>query len=176
MNAGRFLCCFVAVILLQFCVTEPTRWERMHTDKRDHCVPIHKVPLCSSLGYSSKVFLPNFRKQDTPENANNELLNFLPLVVANCSNALLHLLCSVYAPFCHECNVTGEIIQVKLPPCRNLCEYVREGCRGAMFEKAGIVWPPGPHLDCSKYPKRDTALCFGPEHPSSIPPPVLQGY
>ena len=110
------------------------------------CVNISQVEFCSEIGYELGSF-PNWRGQFTPETANQELLNYRPLIMRVCSNAIVHMLCAVYAPFC-----SPDRPYIRLPPCRELCQYVRDGCEDDLNE-FGFQWPPV--LECDRYP--DTA-------------------
>lgn len=125
---------------------------------RDSCTSVEAIPLCTDLGYVNTTF-PNLRGHTTAEEANEELAHFLGLVSTGCSNAIVHLLCSIYAPMCIQ-----EYPDMKFPPCRNLCEHVANGCSETFMLVSGYNWPPGPHLDCYNYDDRDTnSLCFGPQ-------------
>ncbi len=142
----------------------------------DRCETItNSFPICSQLGYS-KAFFPNFRLQLTPEEANKELSDFMPLL--SCSNAIAHLLCSVYAPFCYEDSASKPM---KLHPCIELCEYVTNGCREEV-ESFGLEWPE--HLDCQNEaifkPRNDTStLLYCPPNlemlqlPPNLTPPTM---
>ena len=107
----------------------------------DACVDISNIPFCSNLNYP-KAHFPNFRGHDSPADANCELNDFIPLVNTGCSNAIVHLLCAVYAPFCY---VNEKHVTSKLHPCIELCQYVRNGCE-SVLNNYGLDWPP--HLDC----------------------------
>ena len=113
------------------------------------------VPTCSEIGYS-KAFIPNFRMAETQESldrgvftdftledSRRELNDFQPLIETGCSNAIAHLLCSVYAP---QCYTDSQNSSVRLHPCKELCLYVRSGCEG-ILTSFGMEWPQ--HLDCS---------------------------
>lgn len=65
------------------------------------CRPIREIDVCSHVdpNYTNGSF-PNYRNQDNIAVVNTELENFYPLILKECSNALVHLLCSVYAPVC----------------------------------------------------------------------------
>ena len=128
----------------------------------DRCEPIVDVVFCTDVGYKN-CSLPNIRGHETQEEAQRELADFEILIKDGCSNALVHLLCAVYAPFCRGA--------FKLPPCRNLCEYVRSTCAPRLAE-FDIEWPP--HLQCEQYPPFGD-LCFGLEDPSVLQIPEQFG-
>ena len=111
----------------------------------DRCEPISDVSICSQIGYN-QAFFPNFRLQRTPAEASAELSDFTPLFSPACSNAIAHLLCSVYAPMCYE---DSDGNPAKLHPCAELCEYVGSGCREEV-ESFGLEWPE--HLECHDNP------------------------
>ena len=111
------------------------------------CEPLVQITMCTSI-YPNASF-PNFRDHATQEDANKELIQFLPLIEGGCSNAIVHFLCSIYAPFCQARN--SEIV---LPPCRELCEYVYNGCERPLRD-FGLPWPP--HLTCTNFPLNITS-------------------
>ena len=125
----------------------------------------HVITKCSSLNYNTT--FPNLRGQSNPTDIENEFLQFEILFRYNCSNALLLLLCSVYAPFCGS-SYHGEIVILK--PCRKLCEHVYNGCI-VVFREFQYQWPV--HLKCSNFPRRNEneESCFGPPDPTTIPYP-----
>ena len=131
----------------------------------DTCEPIVDVVFCTDIPYKN-CSLPNIRGHETQVAAQRELADFEILIKDGCSNALVHFLCAVYAPFC-----SGAF---KLPPCRDLCEYVRSTCAPRLAE-FDIEWPP--HLQCEQYPLPDDPkdLCFGPEDPSTLTIPAQFG-
>ena len=133
--------------------------------KESSCTSVEAIPLCAKLGYVNTTF-PNLRGHKTAEEANQELSHFLALVSTGCSNAIMHLLCSIYAPMCIQ-----EFLELKYPPCKNLCEYVKNGCAETLLLEFGYSWPPGPHLDCENY--EQNKLCFGPKDPSILEIPSL---
>jgi len=138
-------------------------------------IPINEEPKCRShvisyydgLNYSTA--FPNLRGQSNPTDIENEFLQFEIMFRYNCSNALLVLLCSIYAPFCGKGYDDKTVI---LKPCRNLCEHVYNGCI-VIFQEFQYPWPT--HLECSKFPNHNDSkeLCFGPLDPMEIPYPDL---
>lgn len=76
------------------------------------------IPFCSGVGWHTVSF-PNFRGQTNYTDAQRELSDFMPLRNGRCSNALVHFLCSVYAPFCDS-----DYPQFRLKPCRYVCVCV----------------------------------------------------
>ena len=113
------------------------------------CENITQIEFCSRVGYMTASF-PNYRGHETQAAASSELENFRALAQSVCSNAVVHFLCSVYAPFCDP----GRP-KFRVPPCRELCEYVRKGCEPPVVQ-FGLRWPP--HLECSQYPARNISL------------------
>ena len=110
------------------------------------CEPITEVTMCLGVNWKNASF-PNLREHATQREADAELNGYLPLVNQKCSNAIVHFLCSVYAPFCFE--AIGRSITLK--PCRESCMYVREGCEPLLVENS-FRWPS--HLDCDNFPPR----------------------
>ena len=108
------------------------------------CEPITEITMCLNINWENASF-PNLREHTTQRDANNELNGYLPLVNQRCSNAIVHFLCSVYAPFC-------TIIQdrpITLSPCRELCQYVRDSCEPVLVRNL-FQWPS--HLNCENFP------------------------
>ena len=149
-------CC----LALASCQTNSPGVQTVPTDPSPfRCEPI-TINTCTDIGYANATF-PNFRGQDTQREADTELQGFWPLIRAQCSNAIVHMLCAVYAPFC-----SPQFPNVRVRPCKNLCMHVREGCE-ARLRSFRFDWPP--HLDCVNYPTREEdSLCFGPPDPSDI--------
>ncbi|XP_065887141.1 frizzled-2-like [Dysidea avara] len=136
-------------------------------DEIPECRP-HVLSQCATLNYTTT--FPNLRGQSNPTDIENEFLQFEILFRYNCSNALLILLCSVYAPFCGATSANST--PVVLEPCRNLCQHVFEGCI-AVFREFQYPWPT--QLECERFPDRSNSeLCFGPTgDPADIPYPNL---
>ena len=118
-------------------------------------------PLCRNAGYNATAF-PNSRQHATQDEASSEMAHFSQLWTGDiaCSNAIVHLLCSFYFPFCGP-GEQGE--NTTLHPCRSLCEEARSGCEDYIQEHAGHGWPE--FLDCSTFSNN---LCFGPPDPSEL--------
>ncbi len=162
----------VTLLLLLLAVGLSQSRHTTNENDKMQCKSIETIPMCAGIGYSF-TGLPNLRNQDDVNDINQELETYNALIESNCSTALVHLLCSVYAPLCYSITIKNVYTAHILRPCQNLCEYVDMGCR-AVVEQQGYTWPPGPHLDCHNYPKYEDGLCFGPRDPSSIPP--LKGH
>ena len=160
--------CFSAIILLSY------GWGVMGQSFRPlppedpatvkyNCENITQIEFCSQIGYSMASF-PNYRDQATQTSASRELENFRALAQAVCSNAVVHFLCSVYAPFCDP-----ERPDIRVPPCRELCEYVRVGCESQVIQ-FGLSWPP--HLECNQYPPNASTITFCPPNLETVAIPL----
>lgn len=162
---------FLLALIAAFSGVAPTD-DMVRSSQKLSCLSVDEVPLCADLDYINTTF-PNLRGHATPEEANEELAHFLALIYTGCSNAIVHLLCSIYAPVCLE---EFSEQRLKFPPCKHLCEYVRDGCADTLLQKFGYSWPPGPHLDCHQYESvEDNQLCFGPPDPSILKiPPIIK--
>ena len=126
-----------------------------------NCEVISAVPLCAPLGYPNTTF-PNARGHRTQIEANEELTSFKLLIDIGCSPFLRHFLCAFYIPFCK--NILPPDMNV--PPCRRLCEHVREKCEWVM-RHYGAEWPT--YLSCEQFPvKEDVPWCFGPDDPTQL--------
>ncbi len=120
------------------------------------------IPLCANLGYNYTAF-PNYRGLNEADTI-LELSDLKPLIRTNCSNAILHLLCSIYAPPCMP-TYPGW----KYPPCRALCQYVENGCATVFKVISGYDWPPNSNLNCSKYTTYErNHLSFCPPDPKKL--------
>ncbi len=83
------------------------------------CVPMQDVDICSNIHIEYvNGSLPNYRNQDDLAVVNNELENFIPLIRRQCSNAIVHLLCSIYVPFCtnNDPQVLCMLVLAFIPP------------------------------------------------------------
>ena len=124
------------------------------------CQLITEVSMCLNVDWKNASF-PNLRQHTTQSEADRELIGYLPLVTQQCSNAIVHFLCAVYAPFCQESASLGR--PVTLRPCRETCEYVRAGCEPVLLANQ-FQWPS--HLDCENFPSENDgdgtieSLCF----------------
>lgn len=133
------------------------------------CQPITAVNMCLNVNWKNASF-PNLREHQTQSAANEEIRSFYPLVQTRCSNALVHFLCSVYAPVCDYRQ------SITLKPCRNLCTYVRRTCEPVMNQN-GFNWPV--HLECGIFPPNGSTsssredLCLDiPDLASLTLPPI----
>ena len=102
------------------------------------------IPLCQKLPYNMTMF-PNLVHHKTQGEAALEVHQFYPLVLTNCSSYLTLFLCSLYAPIC-------TILNRPLPPCRGLCNRVKNGCL-PLLQKFGFSWPES--MACKKFPERN---------------------
>ena len=120
--------------------------------------------LCRNAGYNATA-TPNARGHETQDEASDEMAGFMPLWTGEtvCSNAIVHLLCSFYFPFCDK---QGDD-DTTLKPCRNLCEAARTGCEDEIKKNTGLEWPT--FLNCNEFPNfGEETLCFGPSDPSAL--------
>ncbi len=116
------------------------------------CVDITSIDLCSGINYTMGSF-PNWRDQTSLSAANQEINTYEPVIRTGCSQTIVHLLCTIYAPFCDP-TASSE----RLPPCREICQAARDGCE-PVFERFNHKWPPA--LDCERYPSRaETSFAF----------------
>lgn len=110
------------------------------------CVDIPEdLRLCHNVGYS-QMLLPNLLDHESMTEVRLHASSWVPLVLNGCHPGTQVLLCSLFAPVCLERAV---------PPCRWLCEAVRDGCL-PVLEDFGYPWPE--MLACEKFPQDD--LCI----------------
>lgn len=122
-----------------------------------------QISFCLNVGYNWTSF-PNAGRQVSQQGALMQLENFVPLIRQRCSEAIVHYLCAHYVP---ECRPQGV-----LRPCRDLCEFVRDGCM-SNFSSAGIAWPE--EFNCGILPVRPQSLCSGPVDVSTVSIPLIPG-
>ncbi|XP_064389658.1 frizzled-2-like [Halichondria panicea] len=116
------------------------------------CLDITSISICSQINYTMGSF-PNWRDQTRLSEADTELNNYLPVIRTGCSQTIVHLLCTIYAPFCQP-----DLPHIRLPPCKEICLDARRGCE-PVFQRFNHQWPPA--LDCDRYPSREeTRLSF----------------
>ena len=70
------------------------------------------MTMCINIDWENTSF-PNLCQYQNPEKADEETKVFLPLVVHACSNAIVHFICSIYAPICIN-NPDGSSKTLKL--------------------------------------------------------------
>ena len=119
------------------------------------------VSLCNDLGYNT-TRMPNMLGHDAQEEAEQEIVQFVPLINCNCASPQLKFfLCSAYFPMC------TDMVDVMITSCRPLCEYVRKKCLPVLKE-FGISWPV--NLNCTKfsYENNEREMCMpGPNFTDS---------
>jgi len=125
----------------------------------------HVLSACKTLNYNFTTF-PNLRGQTSQTVIEEEFSQFEILFRYNCSNALLVLLCGVYAPFCYSGNGTAFVLK----PCQHICTHVYDGCIG-VFNEFQYQWPE--ILACENFPRRSEEMCFGPDDPLEIEYPTI---
>ena len=116
-----------------------------------------QISFCQNVGYS-------WTRQTSREQQTSltQLEMFAPLIRARCSQAIVHFLCAYYVP---ECQAQGTDLQ----PCRDMCEFVQDGCLAA-FQRAGIPWP----VNCNSLPTRSQS-CSGPMDLTAVSIPLIPG-
>ena len=138
------------------------------------CQPITEITMCLDITWNNASF-PNLRQNSNQQEANTEIQGFFTLVQqTQCSNAIVHFLCSVYAPFCDYFD--GVKTPITLKPCREVCMHVRERCE-PFFVVNGFEWPK--HLECDNFPSNTSTnfddLCLNINVSDVQIPPNLLG-
>lgn len=111
------------------------------------CEPL-TLTVCKSLGYNNTQ-VPNPLQHKTYHQAATELSTFISKFQSYCSPHLVPFLCRLYLPPC-------SLPQSASPPCRSLCESVKEDC--ALLSSLES-WPG--HLNCEKFPRaNEKEKCF----------------
>lgn len=115
------------------------------------CVDIPQdMPLCSGIDYN-KMRLPNLLEHDTLKEAQQQAGYWVPLLNLRCHPNTQLFLCSLFTPVC---------LESPIPPCRSLCEAVRQGCESRM-QTYSFPWPD--MLNCDKFPL-DNDMCITEQH------------
>lgn len=115
------------------------------------CVDIpENMPLCSGIDYN-KMRLPNLLEHDTLKEAQQQAGYWVPLLNLRCHPNTQLFLCSLFTPVC---------LESPIPPCRSLCEAVRQGCESRM-QTYSFPWPD--MLNCDKFPL-DNDMCITVQH------------
>ena len=115
---------------------------------RIRCNSLAQDAFCGSIENYTMFATPNFRNGTEEDEIDSELATYIILYSTGCSNALVHLLCAYYKPFCFS---PAPAVSIRLPPCRELCLYVRSTCEPALMGlEARARWPD--HLDCNQFP------------------------
>ncbi len=126
------------------------------------CEPLQEITLCQGIEMYTNVSFPNIRDHPTQSAANRELEQFIPLIEVGCSNAIVHFLCAIYAPFCQY-----NRPEIEVAPCRELCQYVFDGCESILRTQFNLEWPP--HLECANFlPDSQSDLDFCPKEPRNL--------
>ncbi|KAI3372233.1 hypothetical protein L3Q82_022740 [Scortum barcoo] len=116
--------------------------------KPPQCVDIPvDLRLCHGVGYQ-QMLLPNLLEHETMAEVKQQASSWVPLVHKNCHPGTQVLLCSLFSPVC---------LERPIPPCRWLCEGVRDGCTPIM-EAFGFPWPE--MLNCDKFPEGDVCIAM----------------
>uniref|UniRef100_A0AC35U6L9 Secreted frizzled-related protein 1 n=1 Tax=Rhabditophanes sp. KR3021 TaxID=114890 RepID=A0AC35U6L9_9BILA len=138
-------------------------WATFHADRLSSpkCVEIpSNFTLCKDMQYTS-MRLPNFFDQEILPEVMEQSASWIPLANINCHPDTKMFLCSLFAPVCLSA------LDKHIPPCRSLCQAVRQGCEDRMI-KYGFEWPE--MLNCNKYPL-DNDMCIKaiePTKPSTV--------
>ena len=158
--------CYIYIILVLFC-RFPRYEEATLTPPPESCelLDYNVIPFCYTMDYNMTSY-PTKNGLENQAQAFQQLNDFRPLILVNCSGASLLFLCSYYAPLCFD---LGDTL-LQLDPCRNLCEEVYDNCF-SHFQQQNVPWPE--HLNCSNFPEKNQSLCFGPDDPSTIVVPAL---
>uniref|UniRef100_A0A3Q1H7K1 Uncharacterized protein n=1 Tax=Anabas testudineus TaxID=64144 RepID=A0A3Q1H7K1_ANATE len=111
------------------------------------CIPIPSgMALCQNIGYDT-MRMPNLLGHDSPAEAVQQSVSWLPLLARECHPDARIFLCSLFAPICLDRFIS---------PCRSLCESVRDSCAPIM-SCYGYPWPE--ILRCDQYPA-DHLICL----------------
>ena len=140
-----------ALLLLAFvCIQSSALFLGMARGVRlKKCNPL-ELTACSQLGYNRTQYSPHLYLSSR----RTDVLEYFGLLrLTRCSKDLLFFICMTYQPICFE----GY--HQAIPPCRSVCESVRDGCLDTIT-KYGFLWPE--ELRCEKLPDHQTGVCIKP--------------
>ena len=120
---------------------------------------------CGGIDNYTRFAIPNFQNATEEKEIDAELDSYESLYSTGCSNALIHLLCGYYKPLCFDTELPSSE-PIRLPPCQELCLYVRKSCEPALMKLLFIgtraIWPE--KLDCYQFPLKghdtNSTNCF----------------
>jgi len=113
------------------------------------CIPL-ELKVCRQLGYNQTKYSPQLYLSSR----RSEVIQYFGLLqLTKCSDDLLFFICMSYQPICFE-----NYDQV-IPPCRSVCEHVRDGCL-PIINSYGFNWPQ--ELNCEALPDHKTGVCIKP--------------
>lgn len=113
------------------------------------CTPL-ELKACNQLGYNQTKYSPQLYLSSRK----SEVIQYFELLrLTKCSDELLFFICMTYQPICFE-----NYDQI-IPPCRTVCENVRDGCLKTITTY-GFRWPE--ELNCEKLPDHQTGVCIKP--------------
>lgn len=118
------------------------------------CFEVADRGLCQNVRYNRSAS-PNYRNGTSVTEIRQELETYVLLYQTGCSNAIVDLLCSYYFPVCGSFVDPGTGFEevFRLPPCRELCLYVRRTCEPELLSTELIsAWPS--HFDCELFPSK----------------------
>lgn len=153
MISTRALCCLL-VLLCACCLCDGQIRKTWSCEKVT-------IPLCNDVGYNI-TRMPNLLGHETQQQAQQELMQYQPLIKVGCASQLKFFLCSAHVPLC------TEKIDIQISSCRPLCEYVKRQCL-PVLKKYGLPWPE--NLNCSLFiPKNEgQKMCMpGPNISSNL--------
>nr|NP_001072004.1 secreted frizzled-related protein precursor [Ciona intestinalis]XP_026695489.1 secreted frizzled-related protein isoform X1 [Ciona intestinalis]BAE06683.1 secreted frizzled-related protein [Ciona intestinalis] len=127
-------------------------------DSKCEIIPEH-FGLCYGMEYP-RMRLPNLLGHATMTEVLQQSRFWPPLVSKGCNPETRKFLCSLFAPVCMK----G--IDRSIPPCRGLCEAVRDNCSRTM-RNFGYPWPE--ILNCTQFPQQGQ-MCIE-EDRSGLPTP-----
>lgn len=138
--------------------------------------------ICPMLEQQNQTFFPNVFNHETPQQA-LDVLRWLGCIMTDeCHHHLKDFICHVYFPPCIDdiCTLIemhpDENILVPEPvlPCESMCSRVTRNCEKLLTND---LIPPNlaQQLQCTNFPKEETALCIMPVTQQSKKPKTHEG-
>ena len=145
---------FLAFLLLLGSTDAQLTIVRSSFNHLDDCFPVPTYHECVRMPYNV-TSLPNFSDDRSIILAMKRFEQLRPILESKCSTYLLTFLCSHFFPLCIQQTVRGMRV---LPPCRSLCDKVRQDCLPNIerlnLEEQSVIF------DCDRW-KAGEELCFG---------------
>ncbi|KAF7492559.1 Secreted frizzled-related protein 2 [Sarcoptes scabiei] len=111
------------------------------------CVSIPtNLTLCYGIKYR-EMRLPNLLYHETINEVIEQSSSWIQLIHIGCHTDTRLFLCSLFSPVC---------LDQTIPPCRSLCENVKNSCEPSM-KRHGFNWPP--MMQCNLFPI-DNNMCI----------------
>ncbi|KAH7641122.1 Secreted frizzled- protein 5 [Dermatophagoides farinae] len=126
------------------------------------CVHIPaNLTLCHGIKYN-EMRIPNLLYHETINEVIEQSSSWIQLIKIGCHPDTQLFLCSLFSPVC---------LDQTIPPCRSLCENVKQSCEPSMLIH-GYSWPP--MMQCNLFPIENN-MCIESQQVTSGPSSSIRG-